>query len=133
MTTGNTQRIVRCASPFLISFVFSDRNGRRIARMKGQLERPKSWNDLKAGMTGKVSRNYRKSQNDRTDPCSKTLSHQAMMQTEFAACIIEHFRFRGFFCVRAASPVVGGLFGAPLGNMHYKRDVSARCVHIPYC
>jgi hypothetical protein len=37
-------RLVRCASPFLISFVFSDRNDRRVVRMTRQLERPESQN-----------------------------------------------------------------------------------------
>jgi hypothetical protein len=41
---------------FFNSFVFGDKNDRRIERMTGQLERPESWNDwkrerLKAGTT----------------------------------------------------------------------------------
>jgi hypothetical protein len=66
----NKQHAANCSvpSPFLISYIFSDRNNMRIARMTGQLER---W---KTRMTGKPeraeSRNYGKSRNDRIDPCA---------------------------------------------------------------
>jgi hypothetical protein len=58
---NNKQHVANCSvpSPFLISYIFSDRNNMRIARMTGQLER---W---KTRMTGKQewpeSRNYGKS------------------------------------------------------------------------
>jgi hypothetical protein len=90
-------------STFLISFVFSDRSDRWIARMTGR-----SWNDRKAWMTGKPeqpeSRNYKKNRKDRIDPSANILAkrwtlHQYSLgvQTEFGAWIVQNSYFADFF------------------------------------
>ncbi len=83
-------RIVRCASPVSISFVFGDRNDGRITRMIGQLERSES-------------RNYRKSRDDRTDSCFSILT--------------DVIRRCGPKCW--GSDLKRRTLGGPLGNVHY--------------